>query len=143
MSRADFEVREFTRYGHKYECTPKGAWLKDGKPFQPRIVKDDREGTSGLFWIFDGSAGIAPVIDFGFWSNSNPMSYEQVGGYDNELPDGEIDKVTRTVHRDPVKGLYAIDHHAYFKKDGVTASEKRHWNQTPAPLEALRPKHTR
>lgn len=133
MSRADFEVRRYERYGHVYECTPYGEWLKDGKPFKPQIEKDDREGTSGVFWVFDGSAGIAPVTDFGFLSNTDPRSYEQIGSTKDDVPEGKLMR-TRCIKR-TAAGMECYDNMMLFEKDGVTL--KKDWIEHNAPFVAI------
>lgn len=133
MSKKDFAVRKFVKNGVTYEFTPFGEWLKDGVPFKAEIKNDQREGHSGKKWVCDGSHAIAPVRDFGFLSNTNPASYEQIGSTKTEVPGG-WEMRTRCIYRTE-EGMKCNDNMMLYAEDGVTL--KKDWIEYNAPFVAI------
>lgn len=136
MSRADFVKRECTKYGHVYSIDEYGRCTKDGVVTKGVEV---HPGTDNRLLVRDYSAVIGYLHgDFGYYSEPLMVSQEFIGSTEKKFPDGEIDKISRFVHRDKEKGMYCMDHHSIFKADGVTASEKRKWYNEAAPFEILK-----
>ena len=133
MSKKDFAVRKFVKNGVTYEFTPFGEWLKDGVPFKATIVNDERQGHSGKKWVADGSHAIAPLKDFGFLSNANPASYEQIGSTKIKVPEG-WEMRTRCIYR-TADGMKCNDNIMLYEEDGVTL--KDNWIEENAPFEAI------
>lgn len=133
MSKKDFAVRKFVKNGVTYEFTPFGEWLKNGVPFKVEIKNDQREGHSGKKWVCDGSHAIAPVRDFGFLSNTDPSSYEQIGSTKTEVSGG-WEMRTRCIYRTE-EDMKCNDNMMLFAEDGVTL--KKDWIEYNAPFVAI------
>lgn len=133
MSKKDFAVRRFVKNGVTYEFTPFGEWLKDGVPFKAEIKNDQREGHSGKKWVCDGSHAIAPVRDFGFLSNTDPSSYEQIGSTKTDVENG-VELRTRCIYRTE-DGMKCKDNVTLYEADGVT--KKKSWIEENAEFEAI------
>lgn len=135
MARADFAKRECVKYGHTYGINEYGQPTKDGVVTKGVEV---HAGEGNRLLVRDYSAVIGYLHgDFGYHSEPLTARQEFIGKTEKKFPDGEIDKISRFVHRDE-KGMYCLDHHSIYKADGVTASEKRKWYSEAAPFEVLR-----
>ena len=133
MSKKDFAVRKFVKNGVTYEFTPFGEWLKDGVPFEATIVNDERPGHSGKKWVADDSHAIAPLKEFGFLSNTDPSSYEQIGSTKTDVEDG-VELRIRCIYRTE-DGMKCNDNVTLYESDEVT--KKDNWIEENAPFEAI------
>lgn len=115
MAKSDFTVKK-ERYGHLYELGEYGEWLKDGKPDENLHVQTD---STGIFWLFDGNAGVGKLTDMGLDSNTWGTT-EVIDTREETLPDGTIDRVSRVIYRTKREGTYCMDKHFVTKMDGVT-----------------------
>lgn len=136
MAREDFAKRECVKYGHTYAINEYGQPTKDGVVTRGVEI---HAGEGNRLLVRDFSAVIGYLHkDFGYYSEPLEASKEFIGKTKKEFPDGEIDKISRFIYRDKEKGMFCLDHHAIYKADGVTASEKRKWYSEPAPFEVLK-----
>lgn len=136
MSKQDFK-RECEKYGHVYGINDYGQPTKDGVVTEGMRISEDGDGN---IIVCDYSAVIGTLKDFGYNGNPQRVRDEFIGDDEKKFEDGEIDKISRFIHRDKDKGMFCLDHHAIFKADGVTTSEKREWYSVPAPYEYLNKK---
>lgn len=125
MSKADFTVKR-ERYGHVYELSEHGEWLKDGVPFEAEV-----KVVNGVFWLFDGSAGVGELkkdmgLDSNTWGTTEIIDYKE-----EKVPEG-IDKISRVIYRTKKEGMYCVDKHWVTKADRVTYVRSY---STPAPFE--------
>lgn len=117
LKRADFEVREFSKYGYTYALTPNGVWTKDGKPDASLRVGSHINGQN-IHCLWDGSAFVGELQkDFGFKSNSWPFERAKAG--QRRLPDGTIEKYTWDVYRTKNRGMYCEEVCRRWEADGV------------------------
>lgn len=81
----------------------------------------------------DGSHAIAPVRDFGFLSNTDPSSYEQIGSTKTDVENG-VELRTRCIYRTE-DGMKCKDNVTLYEADGVT--KKKSWIEENAEFEAI------
>lgn len=132
MSKQDFK-RECRKYGHLYAINDFGQPTKDGVVTEGMRFSEDGDGN---IIVCDYSAVIGTLKDFGYLNNPQSAGVEIIDSKKVTLPDEEIDLITRTIYRNE-KGMYCVDAHNIYQKDGVTKSEKHKWTTEAAPFEML------
>lgn len=132
MSKQDFK-RECRKNGHLYAINEYGKPTKDGVVTEGmRFSKDENDNII----VCDYSAVIGTLKDFGYLNNPQSAGREIIDSKKVTLPDEEIDLITRTIYRNE-KGMYCVDAHNIYQKDGVTKSEKHKWTTEAAPFKML------
>lgn len=132
MGKENFK-RECEKYGHLYAINEYGQPTKDGVVTEG--MRFSKDGNDDII-VCDYSAVIGKLADFGYLNNPQSAGVEIIDSKKVTLPDEEIDLVIRTIYRDE-KGMYCMDSHNIYQKDGVTKSEKHKWTRVAAPFEML------
>ena len=132
MTRKDFEVRQYKKYGNVYRIEQNGTLTKNGKP-DTALHIDSHINGENIYNFLDGAAWVGNLQEhFGWLSNSYPL--ERIGTYQEILPNGNIRKYSRDVYRTKEKGMYCVDNWGDWLPDGVRHAPEPRTGQKTAPF---------